>query len=143
MNLNTPKITLTTALLSTISLDEIIYAEIAEPGAMGNAGGILLYVVKEGQFTRYETSVFNAPEAYASADELIKANQNEMLMSGTMAEKKTFVYYYGGMGNHVYVNNNTTLRAVEDHFLVTQNNVEYKIDPSNKGVFMNVEARLK
>lgn len=141
--MKTPTFTLTTALLRTISLDEIIYAEIAEPGAMGNTGGILLYIVKKGQLIRYETSVFNDPETYASADELISKNQNEMLMSGTMAEKKTFVYYDVGMGNHVYVNNTTTLQAAEDHFLYTQNNVEYEIEPSNKGVFMSVAGSLK
>lgn len=141
--MNTPTFTLTTALLRTISLDEIIYAEIAEPGAMGNTGGLSIYVVKSGQLQRYETSVFNDFETYSEAEELISKNQNEMLMSGTMAEKKTFVYYYGGMGNHVFINNNATLRAAEDHFLYTQNNVKYKIEPSNKGVFMSVAGSLK
>jgi hypothetical protein len=38
---------------------------------MGNAGGIMLYIIKDDTLICYETNVFNDEEIYVQAEELL------------------------------------------------------------------------
>jgi hypothetical protein len=64
-------IQLTKSLIESINPEEIIYAEMAGGGAMGNAGGIMLYLIKDDTLICYETKVFNDEEIYVQAEELL------------------------------------------------------------------------
>ena len=125
-------IKLTKEILETISPNEIIYAEVAGGGAMGNSGGIMIYLVNKTQLICYETSVFTDEEVYLIADDFLSNN-----------EKTFFNFYYGGMGNNVFVNKNIELKIKQDYFAYLQNGFEYKIYSSVKGVFNSVVNRMK
>jgi len=123
---------LTKEILETVAPKEIIYAEVAGGGAMGNSGGIMIYVVNKVQLICYETSVFTDEEVYLKADDFISKN-----------EKTYFNYYYGGMGNNVFVNKDAELNTKQEYFSYLQNGYEYKIYSSVKGVFNSVVNRMK
>lgn len=125
-------IKLTKEILETISPNEIIYAEVAGGGAMGNSGGIMIYLVNKTQLICYETNVFTDEEVYLIADDFLSNN-----------EKAFFNFYYGGMGNNVFVNKNIELKIKQDYFAYLQNGFEYKIYSSVKGVFNSVVNRMK
>ncbi len=125
-------IKLTKELLEAISPNEIIYAEVAGGGAMGNSGGILIYVVKKLQLICYETSVFTDEEVYLIAEDFLSNN-----------EKTFFNFYYGGMGNNVFINKTAELKIKQEYFSYIQNEFEYKIYSSVKGVFNSVVNRMK
>lgn len=120
-------IKLTKDILETLSPREIIYAEIAGGGAMGNSGGIMIYVIKKEQLICYETSVFNDEEVYLIADNFL-----------SNIEKTFFTFYYGGMGNNVFINKNIKLKIKQEYFTYLLNGFEYKIYSSVKGVFNSI-----
>jgi hypothetical protein len=124
-------IKLTKDILATLSPSEIIYAEVAGGGAMGNSGGIMIYVIKKVQLICYETSVFTDEEVYLIADDFLSNN-----------EKTFFNFYYGGMGNNVFINKNVELKIKQEYFAYLQNGFEYKIYSSVKGVFNSVVNRM-
>jgi hypothetical protein len=126
------QIKLTKEILETISPREIIYAEVAGGGAMGNSGGIIIYIVREDQLKCYETSVFSDEEVYMLTDDFLSNNA-----------KLFFNFYYGGFGNNVYANKGFDLLINEEHFDFLQNGVKYKIYSSVKGVFKRVVSRMK
>ena len=63
--------TLSKSIMDSIEVDKIIYAEIAQPGAMGNAGGIIMYIPQASlrEIISYETSIFEDEETYSLAYE--------------------------------------------------------------------------
>jgi hypothetical protein len=124
-------IKLTKDILETISPGEIIYAEVADGGAMGNSGGIMIFVINKMQLICYETSVFTDEEVYLIADDFLSNN-----------EKTFFNFYYGGMGNNVFINKNVELKIKQEYFTCIQNGFEYKIYSSVNGVFNSVVNRM-
>lgn len=124
-------IKLTKDILETLSPREIIYAEVAGGGAMGNSGGIMIYVINKVQLICYETSVFTDEEVYLIADDFLSNK-----------EKTFFNFYYGGMGNNVFINKNVELKIKKEYFSYFQNGFEYKIYSSVKGVFNSVVNRM-
>ncbi len=124
-------IKLTKEILETISPNEIIYAEVAGGGAMGNSGGIMIYVIKKVKLICYETSVFTDEEVYLIADDFLSKN-----------EKTFFNFYYGGMGNNVFINKNVELIIKHEYFAYLQNGFEYKLYSSVRGVFNSVVGRM-
>lgn len=125
-------IKLTKEILETISPNEIIYAEVAGGGAMGNSGGIMIYLVNKTQLICYETNVYTDEEVYLIAEDFLSKNENAY-----------FNYYYGGMGNNVFINKNAELNIKLEYFSYLQNGFEYKIYSSVKGVFNSVVNRMK
>lgn len=122
---------MTKDILETLSSREIIYAEVAGGGAMGNSGVIMIYVIKKEQLVCYETSVFTDEEVYLIADDFLSINV-----------KTFFNFYYGGMGNNVFINKNIELKIKQEYFAYLQNGFEYKIYSSVNGVFNSVVNRI-
>ncbi|MEM6686544.1 MAG: hypothetical protein AAF617_12245, partial [Bacteroidota bacterium] len=116
---------LTTAILKNLSVEDIVYAEIAESGAMGNAGGIIVYAIKNELLCRYETSLFENETAYVEAQNLLLKHQNGLKVDTVELEEILFDYHYGGMGNHVLVNKKIFLRDRENHFILNMNDKKY------------------
>ncbi len=134
---------LTKSLIESIIPKEIIYAEVASGGAMGNAGGIMLYLIKEDKLFCYETNVFINEKNYFQAGELLLKHQDRFGNTNIELKDKLFDYFYGGMGNNVYVNKNIELEIKEGYFSYKKDNIEYQILPSVQGVFNNVVYRMK
>jgi len=136
-------IKLTKSILDSILPKEIIYAEVAVGGAMGNAGGIMLYLVKGEQLICYETNIFTDKETYLLAQELLLKHQDKLKYDDIEIVVKLFNHFYGGMGNNVFVNKNVTLKIKEGYFIHNKDGVEYQILSSVQGVFNNVIYAMK
>lgn len=124
-------IELTEQILETLSPQDIIYAEIAVAGAMGNEGGIIIYVVKENQLIQYETGIFTNEEIYRLTVKYISINENQF-----------FDYYYGGFGNSVFIKKGAELKIKEEYFEYIDHGKKYKIYSSVKGVFNRVVCTM-
>lgn len=119
-------------LLKDIEFKNVIYGERSQSGAMGNAGGIILYVIKDNKLTRYETNV--SKDSKTAIEALKQITLNEDL----------FDLFYGGMGNGVFVKKKTKLEIDEKNncFWYINKKSRFKIEPSNKGVFLGVSERM-
>ena len=120
--------------LDSIDFDKVIYCEISPMGAMGNEGGILIYLLDdEDSLTTYETNISMDKESYDATSERI--NQNADLCTS----------YYGGMGNYVYIKKGAQLEIDEKYncFWYHSQNTKLRVESSVKGVFLRVIAELK
>ncbi len=120
--------------LNSIDFDKVIYCEVSPMGAMGNEGGILMYLLKdEDNLVTHETNVSIDKESYDATEKLIE--QNEHL----------FIGYNGGMGNHVCIKKDIQLEIDEKYncFWYHSKNTKLRIDSSVRGVFDHVVAGMK
>jgi len=125
---------ITTENLNSIDFDKVIYCEISPMGAMGNEGGILIYVLSdEDNLITYETNASIDQQSYDTVLERIDQNAN------------LFVNYRGGFGNYVYVKKNVQLEIDEKYncFWYHSQNTKLRIDSSVHGVFLSVVADIK
>lgn len=136
-------IQLTKSLIESITPKKIIYAEVVGGGAMGNAGGIMLYLIKDDILICYETNVFTDEEIYLQAKELLLKHQDHFKNADIKLQDNLFDHFYGGMGNNVFVNKNITLEIKEGYFIYKKSNIEYQILPSVQGVFNRVVYTMK
>ncbi len=115
--------------LDSIAFDKVVYCEVSPMGAMGNEGGILIYVLSdEDNLVTYETNVSIDQPSYDTVLERINKNLN------------LFVDYSGGFGNYVYVKKNAQLEIDEkyDCFWYHSRNTKLRINSSVNGVFLSV-----
>jgi hypothetical protein len=136
-------IKLTKSLLDSVLIKEIIYAEVAGGGAMGNAGGIILYLIKDEQLICYETHLYTDEKVYLLAEKLLIKHQDKFKYDDINKGVKLFNYFYGGMGNNVFVNKNVTLEINEGYFIYNKDGVKYQILSSVQGVFDGVVYAMK
>ena len=138
------EVELSKPILDTLSVQDIIYAELAEGGAMGCPGLIMFYIIKEEQLVCYETNLFKNEDLYVQVQEILFKHsglKNFPLFGNvdkTDNSKSQFNYYYGGAGNHVLVNRNVSLEVIDEHFVYKSNNKEYHIYSSVFGIFDSV-----
>lgn len=134
---------LSKSILDSIETDKIIYAEVTPPGAMGNSGGIIIYM-RQGnnkEMLCYETSIYDDEETYLWAEEILfKHLDRENKNSGK--EHLYFDFYYGGMGNNVFINKKVTLTIQENFFVYKADDLEFQIFPSVQGVFNSVVIHM-
>lgn len=117
-----------------IDFDKVVYCEISPMGAMGNEGGILIYLLDDKEkLTTYETNVSVDKESYDAASERINQNAN------------FFINYSGGFGNYVYIKKGAQLEIDEKYkcFWYHSQNTKLRIDSSVEGVFLRVVAEMK
>lgn len=127
-------IIITTKNLDSIDFDKIIYCEVSPMGAMGNEGGILIYVLNdEDSLITYETNASIDQESYDVVSKKIEQNEN------------LFVLFGGGFGNYVYIKKNIEIEFDEKYgcFWYHSQNTKLRIDCSVKGVFITLVAEMK
>jgi len=120
--------------LNSIDFDKVIYYEVSPIGAMGNEGGILIYLLSdEDSLVTYETNALSDQQSYDSVLELIKKNEN------------IFDGYSGGFGNHAGIKKDVQLEFDEKYgcFWYHSKNTKLRIDSSVGGVFLSVVADMK
>lgn len=125
---------ITSGNLDSIDFDKVIYCEISPTGAMGNEGGILIYVLADkDNLITYETNESIDKESYDATSERIKQ------------EAELFINYYGGMGNYIYVKKGAQLEIDEKYncFWYHSQDTKLRIDSSVKGVFLHVVIDMK
>lgn len=130
---------LSKSILDNIEIDKIIYAEVTPPGAMGNSGGIIIFIRQDNntEMLCFETSIYDDEETYLLAEEvLFKHLDREKNVSGK--EKLYFDFYYGGMGNNVFINKKIYLSIQDNYFVYHVDDLEYQIFSSVQGVFNSV-----
>ena len=100
-----------------IETDKIVYTKVTPPGAMGNSGGIVVFI-RQGngnEMLCYETSIYQDEETYLMTEEnLFKHSDREDKNSNK--ENLYFDFYYGGMGNNVFINNKVKLSIQDNYF---------------------------
>ena len=131
-------IKLSKEIINQLSANDIMYAELAEGGAMGNAGGITIYALEDKKIIRYETSLFDEDNFYPEAQTLLFKYQGKFVDEKIKVEEVLFNYHYGGMGNHVFVNKNITLKTGDGFFTFELMNRNYEIYCTVLGVFNGV-----
>lgn len=130
---------LSKSILDNIEIDKIIYAEVTPPGAMGNSGGIIIFIRQDNntEMLCFETSIYDDEETYLLAEELLfKHLDRENNVGGK--EKLYFDFYYGGMGNNVFINKKINLSVQDNYFVYHVDDLEYQIFSSVQGVFNSV-----
>lgn len=130
---------LSKSILDNIEIDKIIYAEVTPPGAMGNSGGIIIFIRQDNntEMLCFETSIYDDEETYLLAEEvLFKHLDRENNVGGK--EKLYFDFYYGGMGNNVFIKKKINLSVQDNYFVYHVDDLEYQIFSSVQGVFNSV-----
>lgn len=131
---------LTVKILDSINFADVIYGERSQSGAMGNAGGVIIDVLKNGKMTRYETNSHEHPKIATAA--LLRIAENE----------DYFDTYAVGMGNGVFIKKGITLVPHEikgekarhgSYFTCKINDTEYNIVCSVYGVFRGLRTKLE
>ncbi len=134
---------LSKSILDSIEIDKIIYAELTPPGAMGNAGGIIIYIIQgsKSEMIRFETSIYDDEETALLAEEILfKYLDSELNIS--RREPLYFDFYYGGMGNYVFINKKVNLSIQDNYFVYRVDDLEYQIFSSVQGVFDCVASQM-
>ena len=119
--------------LDSIDFEKVIYCEVSPMGAMGNEGGILIYVLSdEDNLVTYETNVSIDQQSCDAVSERIDKNVNLL------------VYYNGGLGNYVYIKKNAQLEIDEKYgcFWYHSKNSKLRIDSSVPGVYRFVAGQM-
>ena len=90
---------LTKDLLNTLSVDEIIYAEVTRPGAMGNSGGIRISIIKDEKLVTYTTNFYTDENTYFAVGDLLRVPgiHNNDIQVGEII----FDYYGVGSGKPI------------------------------------------
>lgn len=119
--------------LKEIDFNNVIYGERSQSGAMGNSGGIILYVKSKDSLEKFETNMHEDEKTAVEALRLITINE------------ELFDLYYGGMGNGAFIRKNIDLIIDKKNkcFLYHDGNNKFRIDSSVYGVFKNIAARLE
>ena len=132
------KIDLSIELLDKLAIEEIIYAEYAPPGAMGKEGGVMIYIITDGNLNCYETNIFKNEDIYNKAIDILQRNQITSRYNDIINENGILKFYGGGMGNNVFIHKDVSLKIANGYFIYTKNDTEYKIYSSVQGVFNHV-----
>ncbi len=131
---------LTVKILDSIDFADVIYGERSQSGAMGNAGGVIIDVLKDGKMTRYETNSREHPKIATAA--LLRIAENE----------DYFDTYAVGMGNGVFIKKGIMLVPHEikgekarhgSYFTSKIDDAEYNIVCSVYGVFRGLRTKLE
>lgn len=131
-------IKLSKEIIEALSVHDIIYVELAEGGAMGNDRGIMFYCLEDQKLKKYETSLFDEENLYSEMQLIILEHQDKLEINNATIRKLVFDYFYGGMGNHVFVNKGIQLEKSENFFNFKNGIENYKIYPTVQGVFDSV-----
>lgn len=134
---------LTKTILESIDKDKIVYAEVASPGAMGNSGGIILYVRQDNdaEMHYFESSIYEDEETYLLAEEML-FGPLESANNFSDIESLYFDWYSDGRGNTAFINKKVNLSVRESYFVYQEDDLEFLIAPSVLGVFYSVVYQM-
>ena len=127
---------LTKEIVDSLKTKSIIYAEIAEGGAMGDAGSARLYVYADGKVLYYYCSLHNdnpeENEGYGALYEYLDDEDNRNVLD----------YCYAGFGNHAYKDKAAKLVQNDDEcgfeYTLPNSKDKYLLRCSCQGVYMHI-----
>ena len=128
---------LTTKILENFKPEEIVYAEFAEGGAMGDAGTVRFYTIEKGELKFYLVGL-----GQNSSEDDIHTYANAYTLLRELEGAKKLVHADGGFGNHAWKPKDLFFARDDDaaEFLLELDGKEYRIEPSVKGVYFRVVA---
>lgn len=85
----------------------------------------------------YETNVYDDEETYILAEEKLFKHLDRK-NTNSKKDNLYFDFYYGGMGNNVFINKKVTLSIKDNFFVYQADNIEFQILSSVQGVFNSV-----
>jgi len=130
-------------ILDNLAIEEIIYAEYAQPGAMENEGGVIIYSITDDSLICYEANIYRNENIYTRAVDILERNGITTHYSSRENKNGIFHFYGGGMGNNVFVNKNISLEIANGYFIHAKNDKKYKIYSSVEGVFVRVALAIR
>ena len=124
---------LTEKFLETLKPSELIYAEIASSGAMGNAGGVMFYVYRNNELKLYETNCYDNENEFSNSFLFLQRINNEL------------VELDGGFGNTVYAKIGSCLKVDKENgsFIYERNGKKFDIFTSVVGVYDHVYEQIE
>lgn len=137
------KVELTNELFDNLDIENVVYAEYASGGAMGNSGGLMIYYASNGSLMLYETNVAMNPSLYKKATDILSGRCFNLPNFEERTGPDVFDYHYGGFGNAVFLNAHYLLGRTTDALLLIKGNNKYKIWCSVQGVFESVIHSLE
>ena len=123
--------TLSIPYLKTFQPEDVLYAELTPPGAMGRTGS-MIYVLEEDQLNCYQVSPQQDETTYKAAEEWFYKYLDK---SYSADHNPYFKSYYGGAGNSVINNKNIELEIEENYFVYKKSDKCYQIMSSVQGIF--------
>ena len=135
------EIELSKEIIDKLKLENIIYAEYAEHGAMGNSGVVIIYYVTDNNFNCYLTNRHQNENLYTLIIDILEGNIIDE--DDEIQGKGIFRLFYCNYGNYVFINKDISLKIGLDYFIYTRNNLKYIINSSVEGVFNNVSYELQ
>lgn len=131
-------------ILTGIEPKEIIYAEVTPQGAMGNSGGIIIYIPESGtdQLICYEVNITYDQETYLLAEDILFKHLDKQ-NSGNANKNLYFDIYDGRMGNIVFINKKVKLEVKENYFIYRSEQSQFQLFSSVQGVFMGVASEIQ
>ena len=133
---------LTIDILNKLNISEVIYAEVASAGAMGNSGGMCIYTLVNNEFMCYESSVFKKPEIYNAGVDLLFKHKEDDIHSSESQNAVYFKFIKAGMGNVVFVNVNWPITFGLEFLIFEKNAIQYEIECTCLGVFDGIQIFL-
>jgi len=134
---------LSTEILDTLPIDKVLYAEYAMPDAKGNAGEVMLYIIKDRNLICYKTNIFNNESIYNKAINDLKRNQFTSRYKDVINEDGIFKFYSGGYGNNVLINKNISLEIRHGYFVYYKDDKKYILPISTREVFEHVFSTMR
>jgi hypothetical protein len=128
---------------ASFNIEEIIYAEYAEPGAMGNSGGLMFYIIIDGNLYSYETDIFNDKNTCENAIAELVTNAISSRYSDIKNNNGIFNFYNGGFGNNVFINKNIELNVGNGYFYYLNDGKAYHFYCSVRRVFDRVAYAIR
>lgn len=124
---------LTLDVVDALEVERVVYMEETHPGAMGNAGGVVLEVLDGKELVRYETNL--------TSDEAVR----NAAASKIKDIRQHYDYHYGGFGNDVYIRKGVHISIDELNGRLTfcHEGTEYAFKSSMVGVFNRVVASIR
>ncbi|MBQ3410022.1 hypothetical protein IJG66_01535 [Candidatus Saccharibacteria bacterium] len=124
---------LTAEIIKKLKPADVIYAEVANPGAMGNAGGVIFYVFQNNEFTTYETNCFKNENEFTKSFLFLKQHENE------------FVQMDGGFGNMVFaqVGSQLEVNAAHESLIYEHGGKRFDILTSVVGVYNHIYETIE
>lgn len=131
------------AVIQNLKIENLIFAEYAEKGAMGNSGGLHIYIYEKDRVVCYECSVFDDEEMFCAVVDFLNKYQTEFQSTDISALGDELKYYSGGMGNHVFIPKNINLEIINKGFKFNDTDEDYFIQCSVGGVFGSVAQKMR
>jgi hypothetical protein len=138
---------LTKEIIDSLSIEEIIYAEISLLGTWNKEGGIMLYILKDNNLICYKENINSNKNIYNDAVDILEKNSISSRKNNVKNENGIFKFYGGRKGNSGFINKDISLEVRDRNlpggwFIYSKNNIKYGILSSAYDVYDRIEHSI-